>query len=318
MKREPLAIQAVVASFFYSYRDGELHTNHSNMLRSILYDILHQSEAFFYHFQSYYREALLPGVGCQWPYDSLKKILFSIKTHPVQQRLYLIVDAMDESDDNGRLSTIKLLRQLRATTGSCITKIFLASRPITGLNQSLAGLQKTIKLQDVNEGDILMFAESFLDQNLGLTPTHLEEAKEYITKNAQGVFVWVHLVKEELNKFAAKGYTPKEIFDFLQSLPTELGGFYERMLQELAQNDQRDINIGVRMFQIVLFAYRPLQVAELQHALAIPDDLDAQFLTSDKTFENELIMLIENRIIHCGGNFLEIKGNNGAYLFGFK
>jgi hypothetical protein len=235
----------------------------------------------------------------------------------VQQRLYLIVDAMDESDDNDRLSIIKLLRQLCATKRSCIMKIFLASRPITGLNQSSAEPPKSIKLQEVNEGDILMFAEAFLDQNLGLSPERLEEAKKYVTKNAQGVFVWVRLVKEELYKYTAKGCTSKEIFDFLQSLPTELGGFYERMLQELAQHDQRDIQIGVRMFQIVLFAYRPLQVAELQHALAIPDDLDAQFLPSDNTFENELIVNIENRIIHCGGNFLEIKGNHSVYILGY-
>ncbi|KAF8539937.1 hypothetical protein BDD12DRAFT_980659, partial [Trichophaea hybrida] len=309
VEREPLSKQAIVASFFYSYRDGELHRNHSNMLRSILYDILHQNEAFFFHFQSNYRNAFQSDGGFQWPYECLKKILLSFGGHPVQQRLYLIIDAMDESNDNDRLSIIKLLHQLCATTGSCIIKVFLASRPITGLNQISAEPPKTIKLQEVNERDILDFAESFLDQNLGLTPKLLDEAKKYITKNAQGVFVWVHLVKEELCKYAAKGYTAKEISDFLRSLPTELDGFYERMLHELAQNDLRDIKIGVRMFQIVLFAFRPLRVADLRHALAIPDDLDAHFSPSDETFENELIMGIENRIVHCGGNFLEIKGN---------
>ncbi|KAF8539358.1 hypothetical protein BDD12DRAFT_981045, partial [Trichophaea hybrida] len=309
LEREPLAKQAIVASFFYSYRDGELHTNHSNMMRSILHDILHQNEAFFFHFQPYYRKALQLSTDFQWPYDFLKEILLSFKDHPVQQRLYFIIDAMDESDDNNRLSVIKLLGRLCATTKSCIMKIFLTSRPITGLNQRLAEPQKSIKLQEVNEHDILKFAESFLDQHLGLTSNHLDEAKKYITNNAQGVFVWVHLVEVELRNYAAKGYTAKEIFNFLQSLPTELGEFYERMLQELAQNDLPDINIGVRMLQIVLFAYRPLRVAELRHALAIPDDLDAQFSSSDETFENELITHIENRIIHCGGNFLEIKGN---------
>ena len=53
LKLEPNARSAIVATFFYSYREGELQKSHYNMLRSILYDILQQNEAFFYHcFQS--------------------------------------------------------------------------------------------------------------------------------------------------------------------------------------------------------------------------------------------------------------------------
>jgi hypothetical protein len=193
-------------------------------------------------------------------------------------------------------------------------KIFLASRPIAGLNHSAAEPEKTITLQEENSPDILKFAETFLDGNLGFTPELLDEAKKYIVQNSHGVFVWVHLVEQELSKYAARGCTKKEIYDLFRSLPTELDGFYEHILDELSHNDLRDIKIGVRMLQLVLFAYRPLHIAELQHALAIPDDLDAQFSLSDNTFEDELIVGIEKRIIHCGGNFLEVKGVHGTYF----
>ncbi|KAF8538511.1 hypothetical protein BDD12DRAFT_741116, partial [Trichophaea hybrida] len=307
LEREPLAKQAIVASFFYSYREGEVHTNHSNMLRSILYDVLHQNETFFFHFQSLYRERLQHGV---WADDSLKKILLSFKEHPVQERLYFIIDAMDESDATDRRDIIQLLHQLCTTKKLCIVKVFVASRPIAWLNHRVPDIKNIIKLQDENEPDILKFTESFLEK-LKLSTTSHKDTKDYIMQNARGVFVWVRLVQMELLKYHETGYRKQDISAFLRSLPTELDEFYKRMLHELENNhNQRDVSDGVRMFQLVLFAYRPLRIAEIQQALAVLDDVDAEYSPSDESFEDELIDDIAKRIIHCGGNFLDIRGND--------
>ncbi|KAF8535735.1 hypothetical protein BDD12DRAFT_326423 [Trichophaea hybrida] len=320
LEREPLASQSIVASFFYSYREGELQTDHSNMLRSILYDVLMQDETFFCHFQPYYREALQPGTSFKWPYDSLKKILqFIIRDHPVEARLYFIVDAMDESNDTDRGNIIQLLCQLCSTEMKtlCRVKIFLASRPMTRLHIHVSETQ-VIKLQDENETDILEFAKSFLGPQLELPLNILHEATDYIVAHAQGVFVWVHLVKQELLAYAENGVNTNQIFDFLKSLPTELEEFYERILNELEKRNTRDIKDGQKMFQLVLFAYRPLRLEEFHQALAIADDLQAEFSPSDESFEKELILgIINKRIIHCGGNFLEVKGvseNNSSSI----
>ncbi|KAF8535046.1 hypothetical protein BDD12DRAFT_660917, partial [Trichophaea hybrida] len=304
-ERQPPAKQAIVASFFYSHRDGELHTNHSNMLRSILYDVLQQNETFFFHFQPLYRKRLQHGA---WSYDSLKKILLSFTEHPVKERLYLIIDAVDESDLTDRHDIIRLLHQLCITKKHCIVKVFVASRPIAWLSHRVAEIKTIIKLQDENEPDILKFAKFFLAELKLSTKSH-KDTKDYIIQNAQGVFVWVHLVQKELLKYHATGYRDQDIYVFLRSLPKELDDFYKRMLRELEDNDeQRDIKDGVRMFQLVLFAYRPLRVPEIQHALAIPDDINTKYSPSDESFEATLISDIVKRIIHCGGNFLDIKG----------
>ena len=304
-EREPLAKQPTVASFFYSRREGELQTNHSNMLRSILHDVLHQNETFFFHFQSLYRKTQHGTL--EWNYDSLKRILLSFKEHPAMERLYIIVDAMDESDDNDRRDIIHLLYQLCETKKLCIVKVFLASRPIAGLSQGLTEIKNIIKLQDENKPDILKFVESFL-ANLKLSPTYHREVKDYIVRNAQGVFVWVHLVGQELLKYAETGCNNKEIHKFLESLPKELDSFYKHILVKLEKNERRDIEVGLRVFQLILFACRPLRVQEIQHALAIPDDIDTEYTPSAESFEENMIYDIVKRIIHCGGNFLDIKG----------
>ena len=302
-QREPVAKQAIVASFFYSRREGELHTNHSNMLRSILYEVLHQNETFFFHFQPFYRKTRQG----QWSYDFLKKVLLSFKEHPANERLFLIVDAMDESNNNERRDVIHLLHQLCDTIKHSIVKVFIASRPIAELSQCCANIKNIIKLQDSNKSDILRFTESFLKE-LMLPIQLYNDTKDYIIRNAQGVFVWVHLVQKELLNYHATGYRNKDIRLFLRSLPTELDGFYQRMLRELENNDERDVKDGVRMFQLVLFAHRPLRVSEIQQALAIPDDFEPEYSPPDESFEDEVIEDIVKRIIHCGGNFLDIRG----------
>src|SRR5438034_321327 len=83
LEQDAAAKPAIVARFFYSYREGETQKNHCNMLRSILYDILNQNEAFFYHrFQTEYRgQAALRERGrgdlVAWNYESLKTVLRS-------------------------------------------------------------------------------------------------------------------------------------------------------------------------------------------------------------------------------------------------
>ncbi len=113
LNHERNAISAIVADFFYSNREGELQTSHYNMLRSILYDILDQEESFLYHFQREHRKysALLKEAAHSdlvgWHYASLKKVLSSLKDHPRAERLYLIIDALDESDDEDRRSILQ-------------------------------------------------------------------------------------------------------------------------------------------------------------------------------------------------------------------
>jgi hypothetical protein len=318
LERKPQAGQ-IVASFFYSYREGQSQKDHSNMLRSVLYNALDQDEAFFFHFQERYRQAALVGEPFRWPYNYLKEILLSLRDHPVEVRLYLIVDAVDESDDRDRLEIVQLLRQLCATKGPCLvkSKVFIASRPITGLNHHAAEIAnlKVITLQDVNEPYILRFTQSFLNTNLGLSHDLVRQATEFIIQNARGVFIWVHLVKVEMLKYAENGCTGKEIFDLLTSLPIELEGFYSHILAELETRTDRDITVGLRMLQFALFTYRPLRMQELRHALAIPDKIDEEFPFSDKSFEEELIQGLDSRVIHCAGNFLDIKRVHGTPLY---
>jgi len=312
----------IIASFFYSFRDGERGKSHYNMLRSILYDILNQDESFFYQFQMEYRRylALLSerrGANLTtWHYQSLKRILLSLGNDRRDERLYLIIDAVDESYEEDRKDILDLLFKL-CSKNSCTVKVFVASRPVMGFedsaNESGSLSYQTIRMQDMNKRDIQNFVTSFLPI-FDLPADTLREATEYIVEHADGVFLWVRLVESVLRKYAMTGCTKEQIYAILRSLPSELEGLYNHILRDLCRGHDADILDGIKMFEFILFACRPLKVPELEHALAIPSNSDATVDSLIEYFKRNRMWGIKKRIIHCGRNLIEIK-DHGIIFF---
>ncbi|OCK97498.1 uncharacterized protein K441DRAFT_547211, partial [Cenococcum geophilum 1.58] len=322
LERERAAKSAIIAKFFYSYREGELQRSHYSMFQSILYDILHEDEAFFYHrFQTEYRTQCRDGYLITWDYASLKTVLKSLQDHSLAKPLYLIIDALDESENNDRRDVLDLLFKLCSETKYCIMKIFIASRPLGQLELCRTQFHNFIRLQDNTKADISSFALSFLNR-LSLRRRSVQ-VREYIVENAQGVFLWVELVGKELLACEESGYSEEDIIEFLKCLPKELETFYELMLERMTTKksniwnlrnlqdlrNHRDLQDGIKMFRLVLWARRPLTVNELLHALGIPDDPDTRFIPDDSF---QIPILLERRIISCGGNFLVIKSYHGT------
>jgi hypothetical protein len=178
------------------------------------------------------------------------------------------------------------------------------------LNYHSDASHHVIKLQDENKHDIMMFVYDFLP-NLNLPGPLLSEAADYINTNAEGVFLWVYVVKAELLRRRATGHNDKQIMHCLKCLPIEMVQFYELMLNRLEMDaTQSDILDGLMIFRFVLFAIRPLTVAELQHILAVSSDLDILFELPLPEIDKYQINEFETRIMHCGGGFLEIKGTH--------
>ncbi|KAE8150884.1 hypothetical protein BDV25DRAFT_104502 [Aspergillus avenaceus] len=313
--KHPAANHAIMAKFFYSFREGERQTSHFNMLLTILYDILSQDESFFYHyFQSRYRRrkmALYPP-HCQevgrtsWDYESLKEQLSCLKDYSSARPIYLIIDAVDESDREDRRDILALLYSICADIEMCTVKIFVASRPVE-IEPMRGARHHHIVLQNETKADIASFAEGFLE---GLQLMHyMKLAVDYIVQNAQGVFLWVELVGAELVALAEGGYAARDIFIFLKELPKELEDLYARMLQRI-RRDRSNIRDGLKIFHFVLFAARPLKENELLHALGIPTDWNTGFKLSERAFQDCLPTDLVRRLINCAGNFMEIRASN--------
>jgi len=280
-----------------------VESSHENMLRTVLYSILKQDESAFFHFQQKFRD-FRHANRSEWPYETLKNVLSSFANHPSTKPLYLTLDAMDESKEDDRRSIIKLICELCSDKNPCNIKVFLASRPVAELKHRIQESHHVIIMQDENKHDISRFADDFLKNDLRLTEKVLGEAADYITRNAEGVFVWVSLIRAELLAVVETGYTNDDILRCLKALPRDLEDMYKFMFSKLENNKPQFIQDGIRLFRFILFAFRPLTVEELRDALAVPDGHN----TSYDKFHRNRIDAIARRIGHCGGNFLEIKG----------
>ncbi|KAF8244511.1 hypothetical protein K440DRAFT_13264 [Wilcoxina mikolae CBS 423.85] len=188
---------AVVASFFYSVRDDE--TSHVMMLKVLLYQILHQNADFFYHYHSEFTD----NQG-NWTFDSLVGVLMSLGDHPVNERIYLLIDAFDESDvGNGeRKKLVESLRNLCTKCGNCVVKVFFASRPVNEVLDTKT--VRTLSLHDHTKSDIAMYTSSFL-QELSISAEIPEDTASRIVERAEGVFVWFYLVGQILIQLDQKG-----------------------------------------------------------------------------------------------------------------
>lgn len=290
------------------------------MLLSILYDVLEQEEGFFYHrCQHEYRNHRRKRLPIKWVYTSLKKLIESLQDYTTTKPFYLILDAVDESEESDRREILKLFADVCSKAKNCVIKIFVASRPVVQLEVQLEARKDQfhiIRLQDETLSDIRNFTHSLLD---GLHLDHLfSEAITHIVENAQGVFLWVKLVGDELITAHENGYSRQEVFQLLKGLPTELKDVYAHMLKKM-QMSESPISHKIKRFkmlQLILFARRLLTVDELLHALGVPSDVgsDPEFTPSDDVFRNQ-IPSSERIILSCGGNFIEIKQNNCGHIF---
>ena len=328
-----------MAKFFYSHRDGELERDHRSMLQCLLYDILKADESYFIHFQQEYRDLVGAELDLStaetgsrlsrtWSYETLKNILLACRTHPLQRRLFLIVDAMDESDNDDRADIVQFLRGLSVSVGKeCVIKVFLASRPINAFHRDLAIGCHRISLQERNTQDIECYTDVFLQDPVFHSVQGIRNpAKDYIVKNADGVFLWVCLVRDSFVRFAMNGLSQNELLRRLKLLPKGLESFYKYMLERLSGSDKDDnddsdkddgdgdeCKDGKRILQFCLFSHRSIQLAELGHALAIPGDiLDPP---PDLSWEDDKPN-VHRRLTHCMGGFVEIRKSPASGLDG--
>lgn len=309
-RKDSAAQQAIVARFFYSFRDGEPQRSHYNMLLSILYEILHQDEGFFYHqCQAEYRAQQRKEPPSTWDYGSLKRMLKSLQNYRTNKRYYLTIDAIDESEPDDRRDILGLLFDLCSKMKHSVVKVFMASRPVAQLESRRDQFHNFIKLDAETRSDIYNYAQS---QLYGLNSTELlTQATTHILENAQGVFLWVKLISERLIEAHEEGYSEEELFRLLKQLPTELEDLYKLMLEKMEHNNA-SLLYGAKMFQFILFARRPLTVDEVLHALGILNtaDSDSKFIPSDALFEKH-IPASDRIILSGGGNFLELREHNG-------
>jgi ankyrin repeat protein len=280
--------KVTVCSFFCDDKDvGRKHGQ--EVLRSLLYQILHQRHDLMDHATARFSE-VVPG---RWSLLKLWEILRDIMLDPITGSVILIIDAMDECESLSRDRVLTSIRQFLAENAkppsNCV-KILISSRPNVDLTEEIGQYSSQFSLDEIRnvEQDILLVVKDQLDElaiKARWPATTREALERSIVMKADRNFLWVRLVIQRLRR----GPQTKKYFEkVISESPKDLDGLYCHILADIDTENQ---DLAAKILRILVGSLRPLTTAELRLALAI--DLDHRTLES---VEEESDMAIERTV----------------------
>jgi WD40 repeat protein len=203
-----------------------------------------------------------------------KSALFPLDlTTPV----YWIIDGLDESDAPSSVMDMLSCIDLSSTP----IRVLLVSRWSTSLSSSFERLgSKTLSSilrGDDASADILIYAQ----EEIRYLPWPAEvktEVTQKVTNQANGSFLWVHLVLEEVKNC----HTLEQIKAALSELPDGMEPLYERMEAAISRN-RRDSDTGLQRFLFIWAIYSRTSITTEEMCQAVKPQwslLDLEFTIS--------------------------------------
>lgn len=189
-------------------------------------------------------------------------------------KIYFVLDALDECAEDSLqwlLQKLTTLVSLNMPIQRPILKMVIASRRYPEvLHEYLYKFPRIIAGQDDNlSHDLRLFILSKIEDLAEKKSVKEEDNKRAIVKEkwlsaakpltmfTSETFLWVSFVIRDLER----AYLP-EVEQKLHKLPRGLDGYYERMLHQISQLEQRR-EIAARVIRWVAMAVRPLSLLEL-------------------------------------------------------
>ncbi|EDN99566.1 hypothetical protein SS1G_02421 [Sclerotinia sclerotiorum 1980 UF-70] len=201
--------------------------------------------------------------------DILKDILHDKNLKPT----ILIIDALDECQKD----LPQLLRLIVSGLSiSSRVKWLVSSRNWPEIEEQLQQAEQGTRLSlELNAESVSAAVRWYIREKvkyLARTKKYTTETKDtierYLLEHANGTFLWVALVCQNLEK--ARLFTNSKLQDY----PSELDPLYNRMMEQIV--DMEDIEaakICLQILAIVVIAYRPLALDELMSLMEMNNEI---------------------------------------------
>ncbi|KAK2029662.1 pfs domain-containing protein, partial [Colletotrichum zoysiae] len=217
-----------------------------------------------------------------WGLDQLKNLFRSAVRRLGQRQLTCFIDALDECDDNEVSEMVRCFEDLGqyAVQNDIRFYVCFSSRHYPYIDIFYG--QKLVLEDQVGHGkDLEDYVRSELRAGSG---PKSEQVVGEILRKASGVFMWVVLVVDILNKEYRKGRL-FAVEKRLKDIPSELS----KLFQNILTRDQEDMEDLLLCIQLLLYSQRPLKREEYYFAIASglgpdtlgewdPDDITHEFM----------------------------------------
>ncbi|RYP71976.1 hypothetical protein DL770_008038 [Monosporascus sp. CRB-9-2] len=262
-----------IISFFFHARGNDLEKSTAGMYRHLIQQLLHKaSDAKLLNIWSRLDDlGLTTAANPRWTIDRLKDLL-QASILEMSCPIICFIDALDECDEyeiRDMLSYFSNLGQYVHEEGGLL-QLCLSSRhyPHITIENSLP---LTLEGQEGHSQDIVDYLKSELHiGNSKLAQTIRHEMLE----RASGIFMWVVLVVQILNKEFDDGNI-HALRRKLNEIPSDL----HELFQKILTRDKRNTDQLLLCIQWVLFSKRPLSPEELYFAILSRSDDNESLLS---------------------------------------
>lgn len=271
--------------FFCQGTDAQLN-NATAVLRGLIYLLLTQQPHLISHLQTKY-----DGAGKQLFEDgnafyALRDIFHDISRDSKLSAAYLVIDALDECEE-GRQQLLEIIRDTASVTSVPI-KWIMSSRNRPDIDQQCTFDDSRMRLSlELNAEQVSRAIDLYIDHKVSrlksiehdITVQH--RVKTQMREKANGTFLWVALVFQELQKPVLS----KDVLPLLEEIPPGLVPLYDRMMSQAEQHAGSCRHV----LAMVTLAHRPLYFSELRVLTDTPDTSELE------------------KIIHLCGSFITIR-----------
>jgi hypothetical protein len=251
----------IFATYCFNYHGNSVQRSIEGLLRSIIYEILKQQSSLFLsafpRLQSIdeFRRTFLP-----WTQSQLEQVIEKALSICYSTPFVFLVDGLDEYDgDRTKIAKFVYSFTTRAPKN---LRFCVSSRPDTDFEFEFKHCP-TFRVEKYTTADIWSYVHERLgeaQQLLGDNALHLAQK---VTEKAQGVFLWVRLVLDSLQRGWRKYENLQDLQKRLYEMPRDLVDLYQRIFDEMDPEDKYE---AYQLLIIVMCARRPLSSRELYFA----------------------------------------------------
>ena len=256
-----------VVSFFFNARGEDLDKSTLGMYQSLLYQILKEIPDL-----QIVLDRLRPTIPQEefytWKRDDLQNLFTAAIQSLGQHRLTCFIDALDECEEGQIRELVAFFERLDqiAIDSQIHFHVCLSSRHYPHISIR-NGVQLTLEGQEGHEEDIARYLSSELKAGRG---KQFDAIKEEILKRSSGIFFWVVLVVQILNKEYDHGRV-HALWRRLREIPDGL----DKLFEDILTRDKENMEELVLCLQWILYAERPLKREEVFHAILSGTDPEA-------------------------------------------
>lgn len=291
----------VFGEFYFWAAGTEAQRTLPGMLKSMLFQILSQYPELIEHvfphqlkqmktsrFQSDASVEMFQSFGrkqIQEAFDLFLKI-----SERSEYRICFLIDGLDEFQ-GGDLDHEDLAVRLKAWTAEGHIKLLVSSRPWRPF-LSIFTAHPTMHLHDLNRSDIRKYAIRQLEQDreirqigLYLMEKTIEEIVEELVDQAQGIFLWAHLVLDTIRLDIRRRYSVDILKAKVREYPSDLDDLYDALRGPI-EKSPIDRKLSNRMLLIAASAPESFRLLAIAFSWLPEDDksglLDPSFPPSTK------------------------------------